>query len=69
VAGFEPAFRPSVAAFGTLAIGWTTAGSSTNTFNVGVNTTSTGAGEFRQVTQQPIAINARSKPVTKRSLS
>jgi hypothetical protein len=35
----------------------TTAGSSTNTFNVGVNTTSTGAGQFRQITQQPIAAN------------
>lgn len=35
----------------------TTAGASANTFNVGVNTTSTGAGEFRQVTQQIIGNN------------
>ena len=35
----------------------TSAGSSTNTFNLGVNTTSTGGGLFRQVLQQPIAIN------------
>lgn len=35
----------------------TTAGSSSNTFNAGVNTTSVGGGTFRQVTQQPIAIN------------
>jgi hypothetical protein len=35
----------------------TSAGSSTNTFNVGVNTTTVGGGQFRQVTQQPIAAN------------
>jgi hypothetical protein len=35
----------------------TTAGASGATFNVGVNTTSTGAGEFRQVTQQSIPAN------------
>jgi hypothetical protein len=32
----------------------TVAGNSTNTFNVGVNTTSVGGGQFRQVTQQSI---------------
>jgi hypothetical protein len=35
----------------------TTAGLSTNTFNAGVTTTSTGAGQFRQVTQQSIPAN------------
>jgi hypothetical protein len=35
----------------------TTAGASTNTFNDGVTTTSTGAGQFRQVTQQSIPAN------------
>jgi hypothetical protein len=35
----------------------TTAGASGITFNVGVNTTSTGAGEFRQVTSQSIPAN------------
>lgn len=35
----------------------TTAGLSANTFNVAVNTTSTGGGQVRQITQQPIAIN------------
>lgn len=35
----------------------TTAGLSGATFNAGVNTTSIGGGLFRQVTQQPIAIN------------
>jgi hypothetical protein len=35
----------------------TTAGSSTNTFSAGVATTSTGAGQFRQVTQQSIPAN------------
>jgi hypothetical protein len=35
----------------------TTAGASTNTFNVGVNTTSVGGGQFRQVAPQPIAGN------------
>lgn len=35
----------------------TTAGASGVTFNVGVNTTSTGAGEFRQVTSQSIPAN------------
>lgn len=35
----------------------TVAGVSGNTFNVGVNTTSIGDGQVRQVLQQPIAIN------------
>ena len=35
----------------------TSAGSSANTFNLGVNTSTTGGGLFRQVLQQPIAIN------------
>ena len=35
----------------------TTAGAATNTFNVGVNTTTTGGGLFRQITQQAIAGN------------
>jgi hypothetical protein len=35
----------------------TTAGLSTNTFNAGVNSTSTGGGQFRQVASQPIAQN------------
>ena len=35
----------------------TTAGLSANTFNVGVNTTSTGGGQVRQVTQQVIPAN------------
>jgi len=35
----------------------TTAGLSGATFNAGVNTTGIGGGQFRQVTQQPIAIN------------
>lgn len=36
---------------------YTVAGLSADTFNVGVNTTTTGAGMVRQVTQQPIAQN------------
>ena len=35
----------------------TVAGASTDTFNIGINTTSTGNGSVRKVTQQPIAIN------------
>lgn len=35
----------------------TSAGASTNTFNLGVNTTSTGSGLFRQITQQIIPAN------------
>jgi len=35
----------------------TSAGLSGATFNLGVNTTSIGGGQFRQVTQQPIAAN------------
>jgi hypothetical protein len=35
----------------------TSAGLSTNTFNLGVNTTSTGGGQFRQITQQIIPQN------------
>lgn len=42
---------------GSWAYPLTSAGSSTNTFNLGVNTTSVGGGLFRQVTQQPIAAN------------
>jgi len=47
---------------GTLPTGtWTgiltSAGLSGATFNLGVNTSSIGGGQFRQVTQQPIAIN------------
>lgn len=47
---------------GTLPTGtWTglltSAGASGNTFNLGVNTSSTGAGLFRQVASQPIAQN------------
>jgi hypothetical protein len=36
---------------------YTVAGLSSDTFNVGTNTSSTGAGMVRQITQQPIAIN------------
>lgn len=35
----------------------TSAGSSGVTFNLGVNTTATGGGQFRQITQQAIAAN------------
>lgn len=35
----------------------TVAGLSSDTFNVGVNTSSTGSGMVRQVTEQPIAVN------------
>lgn len=35
----------------------TSAGASANTFNLGVNTTSTGSGQFRQITQQSIPAN------------
>jgi hypothetical protein len=42
---------------GSWAGALTSAGSSTNTFNLGVNTTAIGGGLFRQITQQSIPAN------------
>jgi hypothetical protein len=42
---------------GSFAGPLTVAGAATDSVNVGVNTTSTGDGEVRKITQQPIAIN------------